>query len=222
MPLVVLEGLDGAGKSTQLEMLRTKVAATLNRETEYLHFPRPEIPVYGEFIARFLRGDFGEVEPYTLALMFAGDRREARPILRRWLDEGKWIFLDRYVYSNVAYQCAKVQNVEARERLKKWILELEFEIYAIPKPDLSLFLDVPFRFTAERLSSARQGADRDYLAGGRDVHESSLDLQQRVREAYLEAAKADPALKIIDCGDRDGNMLPPDEIFQKILLHLPI
>ncbi len=218
MPLIVLEGLDGAGKSTQLRLLREH-AAKRGHATEFMHFPRTDTPLYGETIARFLRGDFGEVgevDPYTVALLFAGDRMEAAPTIRRWLDEGRWVFLDRYVYSNVGYQCAKLDDAAGRRRLKEWIVELEFEIYAIPRPDVSLFLDVPFRFTAERLTARREGDDRIYLQGGSDVHEASLELQRRVREVYLEAAREDPALKVIDCGDGEGAMLPPEKIFEKI------
>ncbi len=218
MPLIVLEGLDGAGKSTQLRLLREH-AARVGHATEYMHFPRTDTPLYGETIARFLRGDFGridQVDPYTVALLFAGDRAEAAPTIRRWLDQGRWVMLDRYVYSNVGFQCAKIDDPERRRRLRDWILELEFEIYGIPRPDVSLFLDVPFRFTEARLSSRRGGKDRDYLQGASDVHESSLDLQRRVREVYLEAAREDPALKVVDCSDANGEMLPPKEIFEKI------
>jgi dTMP kinase len=205
MPLIVLEGLDGAGKSTQLALL-AEHAARAGHATEFLHFPRFDTPFYGETIARFLRGDFGEeLDPYTIAHLFAGDRAEAAPMLREWLAGGRWVVLDRYVYSNVAYQCAKVEDAAARRRLKEWILQLEYGIYAIPRPDVSLFLDVPFRFTEARLAAARQGSDRDYLQGGRDIHESSLELQRRVREVYLEAAAEDPALKIIDCGGGTGD-----------------
>ncbi len=218
MPLIVLEGLDGAGKSTQLNLLRN-LASEHGHKTEFMHFPRTDTPVYGELIARFLRGDFGEadrVDPYMVALLFAGDRAEAGPMLDRWLAEGKFVFLDRYVYSNIGFQCAKIDDPEKRRRLKEWILYLEFNIYNIPRPGFSLFLDVPFRFTEERLTSQRRGKDREYLNGARDIHESSLDLQRRVREVYLDAALSDPALRIIDCGDPDGKLLPPDDIFQKI------
>ncbi len=223
MPLIVLEGLDGAGKSTQLRLLRER-AALKGRATEFLHFPRTDTALYGETIARFLRGDFGDasgVDPYTVALLFAGDRAQAAPMIRQWLAEGKWVYLDRYVYSNVGYQCAKIDDGEKRRRLKEWILELEFGIYGIPRPDVSLFLDVPFRFTETRLTSARKGNDRDYLQGGRDIHEESLELQSRVREVYLDAAREDPALRVIDCGDGDGKMLPPERIFEKISKQLP-
>ncbi len=219
MPLIVLEGLDGAGKSTQLRLLRER-AAGLGHATEFLHFPRVDTPLYGETIARFLRGDFGEagaVDPYTVALLFAGDRAAAAPVLRGWLGEERWVFLDRYVWSNVGYQCAKVEDPEARRRLKDWILELEFEIYGIPRPDVSFFLDVPFRFTEARLGEVREGADREYLQGGRDVHEASMELQRRVRETYLDAAREDPALRVIDCSDSKGRMLPPERIFEKLI-----
>jgi dTMP kinase len=222
MPLIVLEGLDGAGKSTQLRMLGER-AEREGHDTEFLHFPRVETPLYGETIARFLRGDFGEadaVDPYTVALLFAGDRAAAAPMLREWLAEGKWVFLDRYVYSNVGYQCAKVDDPLGRGRLKEWILELEFDIYAIPRPDVSLFLDVPSRFTEASLTGVRQGDDRDYLRGAKDIHEASLDFQRRVREVYLEAARHDPALRVIDCSAADGSMLPPGDIFLRILIQI--
>ncbi len=222
MPLIVLEGLDGAGKSTQLDLLRRR-AAGLGHATEFLHFPRTDTPLYGETIARFLRGDFGAIEsvdPYTVALLFAGDRADAAPMIREWLGAGRWVFLDRYVYSNVGYQCAKVEDAAARDRLREWILDLEFAIYHLPRPDVSLFLDVPYRFTEARLSSRRGGRDRDYLRGGSDIHESSLEFQRRVREIYLEAARRDPSLRVIDCSGSGGAMLPPEAIFEKILTQI--
>jgi dTMP kinase len=222
MPLIVLEGLDGAGKSTQLGLLQ-KRAAEGGHATEFLHFPRTDTPLYGETIARFLRGDFGEadrVDPYTVALLFAGDRAAAAPMIREWLGQGRWVFLDRYVYSNVGYQCAKVDDPSRRRRLKEWILDLEFGIYGIPRPDVSLFLDVPSRFTEASLGATRRGDDRAYLQGGRDVHESSMEFQRRVREVFLETALEEPALKVIDCSGEDGAMPPPGEIFRRIITQI--
>ncbi|MDR2912220.1 MAG: dTMP kinase [Alistipes sp.] len=219
MPIIALEGLDGAGKSTQMHLLRERVA-TLGHPVEYLHFPRFDTPVYGELIARFLRGELGELDPYLVALLFAGDRAAAAPMLREWLAEGRWVLLDRYVYSNVGYQCAKLNDPADRRRLGEWIVELEFCINAIPRPDLSLFLDVPPIITAQRLSQTREGADREYLKGEKDIHESSPELQRRVREVYLDAARHDPALRVIDCSDGADKILPPEEIHKKILTQL--
>ena len=219
---IVLEGLDGAGKSTQIRMLR-QLFADRSVESEYVHFPRFDSPVYGQLIARFLRGEFGgvqEVDPYLVALIFAGDRADAAPQIRQWLAEGKAVGLDRYVYSNVGFQCAKLPAGEERDRLADWIVNLEFGHNALPRPDLSLFLDVPFAFTERKLSEAREGDDRDYLQGGQDIHEASLQLQQDVRSVYLASAAKDPSLRVVDCSDASGAMESPEGIFAKIRAEL--
>ncbi|WP_294599704.1 dTMP kinase [uncultured Rikenella sp.] len=218
---IVIEGLDGAGKSTQVGLMRRLFEERYRQHVEYLHFPRFAAPVYGELIARFLRGELGEldqVDPYLVALLYAGDRQEAASTIRSWLDSGKVVIVDRYVYSNIAYQCAKLPaGSDARSALKQWILDLEYSHNGIPRPDLSLFLDVPFAFTARKLAEQRQGDDRSYLNGKQDIHEASLDLQQRVREVYLDCAAGDPSFRVIDCADpATGGMLNPDLIFQKI------
>ena len=215
---IVLEGLDGAGKSTQIKLLR-ELFASRGIESEYVHFPRFDSPVFGELIARFLRGELGGVEsvdPYIVALLFAGDRADMAPQIRAWQAEGKVVIVDRYVYSNIGYQCAKLATEEQRAKLKQWILDTEYGYYNIPRPDLSLFLDVPFSFTAKSLTEQRSGDDRAYLNGEKDIHESSLDLQQMVRNVYLEAAKSDDALQVINCSNAEGGMDTPQGIFSRI------
>lgn len=215
---IVLEGLDGAGKSTQIANLR-QLLGERGLQSEYIHFPRFDAPIYGELIARFLRGEFGPadgVDPYLVALLFAGDRAAAAAQIREWLAKGRAVVLDRYVYSNVGYQCAKLPAGEPRERLARWILDLEFGHNDLPRPDLSLFLDVPFSFTERKLTEQRTGDDRSYLQGAEDIHESSLDLQRRVREVYLDAARHDGALRVVACADAAGAMASPEVIFSRI------
>ncbi len=220
--LLVLEGLDGAGKSTQIKLLR-EMFAKRGIESEYLHFPRFDAPVYGDLIARFLRGELGDLEhvnPYLVALIYAGDRADAAKMINEWIASGKVVILDRYVYSNIGYQCGKIEDVVARGELSDWILNLEYNHFAIPRPELSVFLDVPFKFTKRKLEEQREGDDREYLNGKRDIHESSLELQQRVREVYLNAAESDKTLSIIDCNTSNGEMESPEAIFQKIMSQL--
>lgn len=219
---IVLEGLDGAGKSTQITKLRDMFRAN-GVESEYLHFPRFDAPVYGELIARFLRGDLGSVEcvnPYLVALLYAGDRADAATMIRGWIAEGKVVIVDRYVYSNIGYQCAKMPRGEARNMLKRWILHTEFEEFGIPRPDLSLFLDVPFAFTEKKLSETREGDDRAYLQGQKDIHEASLDLQRAVREVYLDAAAEGDDIKVVDCSTQEGAMASPEVIFERIMAYV--
>lgn len=218
MPFIVIEGVDGAGKSTQVAKL-TQTLSAKGEDVEYLHFPRFDAPVYGELIARFLRGDLGSLEtvnPYLTALIFAGDRADAAPMIEGWIADGKWVVTDRYVYSNVAYQCAKLDRLDERERLRDWIIELEFGYNRIPRPDVSILLDVPFSFTKERLRQQRMGTDREYLNGAQDIHEASLDFQRRVRQMYLSCASADGNLRVVSCSDAAGGMDAPDNIFERI------
>ena len=216
--LIVLEGLDGAGKSTQVKLLKQYLERRCSA-LRYIHFPRYDAPVYGDLIGRFLRGCFGSVEavhPQLVALLFAEDRHGAAPEMKQALEEGATVLLDRYVYSNVAYQCAKLSDPEEAGQLRDWILETEYGPFGLPKPDLNLFLDVPIGFVERSLAAHREGAERDYLEGGSDIHEADLSLQRRVRDIYRRQAALDPDFKVIDCSDGQGAMLPPDAIFAKI------
>ena len=216
--LVVLEGLDGAGKSTQVKKLRTYLES-LYGSLEYVHFPRYDAPVYGDLISRFPRGDFGSnetVHPQLVALLFAEDRHGAAPAMKEILANGGVMLLDRYVYSNIAYQCAKLNDEQEAERLRDWIFNTEYGDFALPKPDLNIFLDVPISFVESKLKADRAGDDRDYLEGAQDIHEADIEFQKRVRAIYRKQCELDPKFIRIDCSDEYGMMLPPGAIFEKV------
>ena len=217
--LFVIEGVDGAGKSTQIKLLRDFFSEK-GYNCEYLHFPRTETPYFGELIARFLRGEFGslnDVDPYLVAMLYAGDRKDASNLITNWLSDEKIVLLDRYTYSNIAYQCAKLKDASLQDKLMNWILSLEFNHFLIPEPDLNIFLDVPFAFTENNLSKTRTGNDRDYLNGNRDIHEESMVFQKKVRDIYLRVSETDDHLAVIDCSNNVGAMLPAAEIFDLII-----
>jgi len=224
MSFLVIEGLDGSGKSTQLKLLRAYLELK-EVPYRYLHFPRLEEGVYGDLIARFLRGEMGandQVDPYLVAIIFAGDRADAAPKIREWMDAGKLVIVDRYVYSNIAFQCAKLKNREEQDRLRDWILEFEFTYNELPKPALNLYLNVPFEFTRKQLKNARNGDDRAYLKGERDIHEENLGFQEQVRQVYLSLQEHVDDLKVIDCMDADGDMLAPGDISNLIIQQIAL
>lgn len=216
--LIVIEGLDGAGKSTQVRLMKEYLARVCPR-LEYIHFPRYNAPVYGGLIGKFLRGGFGEIDkvhPQLVALLFAEDRHGAAPQIRSVLAAGGTVLLDRYVYSNIAYQCAKMPGSEEAEELREWILNTEYGQFDLPRPDLNIFLDVPIGFVEESLSRQRAGSDRGYLHGERDIHEADIEFQKKVRSMYLRQASLDPSMVVVDCSGPAGAMLPPDDIFAKL------
>jgi dTMP kinase len=217
--LVVIEGLDGSGKSTQIELLKRKLEEKgINHA--YIHYPRLNKGVYGELIAEFLRGEYGsiqEVHPKLVALLFANDRKEHLEEINYWLQNDFIILCDRYVNSNIAFQCAKIENTIEKERLKKWILDFEFHCNKLPLPHKSFFLDVSFDFISNSLSRQRSGADREYLDGKQDIHEESLALQENVYKEYKKLLNEQDNFIAIHCCDQENNMLQPEWINEKIM-----
>jgi dTMP kinase len=136
--------------------------------------------------------------------------------MRAALDAGKPVLLDRYVYSNSAYQCAKLKDITQRRNLRNWIFHTEYGDFGLPEPDLNLFLDVPIGFVEQSLSRERSGEDRNYLEGARDIHEASIAFQREVRSMYLAQTQLDRQFLRIDCANANGEMLPPGAIFAKV------
>lgn len=217
---LALEGIDGAGKSSQLSLLGDYFRRA-GRTVRTLHFPRLNEKPYGEMIASFLRGEYGAVDavhPRLAALLYALDRMKAGPELKAFLDQGGVLVADRYLYSNIAYQCAKVDDPAERGKLADWIETLEYIHHAIPRPDLTLFLDTPLSFALPGLEGRRAGPDRDYLRGGRDIHEASENLQERVRNEFLALARTrSTEVAAVDCGDMAGGMADKATIHSRVL-----
>jgi len=132
------------------------------------------------------------------------------------LDKGEFVILDRYVYSNIAFQCAKAKGAVEAEMIREWILDTEFRKFAIPEPDLNLFLDVPLKFVDKKLNESREGEEREYLKGKKDIHESSITFQEKVRDIYVSECNRGKDLVRIDCSDENGEMLSADSIFMLI------
>jgi dTMP kinase len=216
---IVIEGLDGAGKSTQLKMLLDRCERE-NIKYKYVHFPRTEEPgVYGKLISQYLRGDFGSldaVHPQLVALIFALDRVDFAAQIRSWMEEGYMVIADRYVYSNIAFQCAKMKTPEEKVILSKWIIDFEFGYHKIPTPTVSMYLDVPFEFIKKSLENNREGDARAYLDGKEDIHENDLSFQDKVRREYERMVATSNDFKKINCTAESGDMMGAEEIHNGI------
>ncbi|BBE30470.1 thymidylate kinase [Tepiditoga spiralis] len=218
MGIIVIEGADGAGKSTQIELL---INYFKKNEIKYkfIHFPVMEDSFSGKTISKFLRGEFGgvkEVNPYFVSILYAMNRNEYKDQILNWIKNGYTILLDRYVYSNIAFQCAKIKDKNKKEELKKWLLEMEFEYYNLPKPNLTIYLDVPENILIKRLNSKRSGEDRNYLNGSEDIHEKDFELQKNVINEYLMLVKEDDTFYKVETYEKDKH-LTPHEIYEKII-----
>mgnify|MGYP003419867312 FL=1 len=127
---------------------------------------------------------------------------------------------DRYVYSNVAYQCAKLSDPEEKQRLKEWIIDFEFMQNNLPEPDFSFFLNVPFEAVRKTLTQERTGDERDYLAGKEDIHENALDFQKAVYQEYIGLMESEKRIVDIQCYDDEMRFLSKEEIHQRIVNYM--
>jgi dTMP kinase len=216
--IITIEGLDGAGKSTQIQLFTAKLEA-MGLPYRFIHFPVMNTGVYGHLIASYLRGELGsidQVHPKLVALLFAENRKEHLQWLQQGLNEGYLMIMDRYVNSNIAFQCAKTTDIGERQALKQWILDFEFEHNALPKPDMSFFLHVPFDIIVQSLGNNRRGDDRSYLKGGVDIHENSMQLQRKVYEEYLDMLQEQDTFHEVKCFTEHQEWLSPEQIHQQL------
>ena len=187
--LIVVESIDGGGKSTQCELIK-KYFETRKLTFSHFHFPMYGHNEFSNIIAKFLRGEFGSIDtvsPYFVANIYAMDRFMFLPTLKEALKTVDVVLLDRYVFSNIAYQAAKYPLASKEtDDIRTWILNFEFDFLNLPYPDLNIFFDVPIKITKERLETKREGSDRDYLNGKIDIHEADFIFQERVRQNYLD------------------------------------
>jgi thymidylate kinase len=217
---LALEGMDGAGKSSQISLL-AEYFHKIGKHVKTIHFPRLNQKPYGEMIAAYLRGEYGgmaTVHPKLSALLFALNRQQSADEIRESVANGRVVLADRYVLSNVAYQRAKIADIHAADEMAHWLESLEFGFLNVPRPDLTLFLDVPPEFSLSRLTADRKGEDREYLQGKEDIHEADALFQRRVRDEYLSLAKQNPGtMGRVDCGDAGGGMADKATIHSRVI-----
>jgi dTMP kinase len=138
-----------------------------------LEFPFYEETFFGKEVGNYLNGKFGsldEIDPKLSAMLYAGDRFEKRKLILKKLKQGYTIICDRYVPSNIAHQTAKYKNKKEQKKLQKWISHLEYKIYALPKPDIIIFMDMNPNISDNLVLKKDT---RNYTDKKKDLHESN-------------------------------------------------
>ncbi len=209
--LIVIEGLDGSGKTTQLELLGNYLE---QREAKLRKIKLPDYEDPSSTLVRmYLAGDFGtnprDVNAYTASAFYAVDR--AANYIRKWKDDyldGTFILADRYTTSNAYHQMQKLSPDEWDSYLA-WLEDFEYEKIAIPKPDLVLYLDMPIDIS-QKLMSKRYDGDENR----KDIHEANVAYLKSCRTAALYAAEK-LSWTVIPCSD-NGEALPIETIAKTV------
>lgn len=186
--LIVLEGLDGSGKATQTALLLKRLKKE-GYKIATTDFPQYE-KFFGKLVGRYLAGEFGtaeQVSPYLASLLYGLDRWQAADKMKKWLKQGKIIVSNRYSTANMIHQAGKIKNAKRRKAFLKWLQRLEFNFFGIPRPDLIIYLAVPYRI-GQKLVDHK--GFRIYLKGKkRDIHEASKKHLREAEKVALELVK---------------------------------
>jgi dTMP kinase len=212
--LIAVEGIDGSGKRTQVELLTNKLRVR-GYSVFSTGFPQYD-SWFGKMVGQFLNGELGpleSVDPHFTALLYAGDRFEAKPKLEAALNNGQIVLADRYIGSNLAHQTARVPSAK-RSAFLDWIAHLEYNIYGLPRESLILYLRVP---PSEAQKLIAQKSARSYTSAQKDLLEASLRHLEDAAGMY-DALSRRANWATVPCFDAQRNaMREPLEIAAEVL-----
>ena len=212
--LIAIEGIDGSGKHTQAKLLEHSLLSS-GYSVYATGFPQYD-SWFGHMVGKFLNGDFGSLEsvdPHFSALLYAGDRFEAKPRIESALNEGQVVLVDRYVASNLAHQVARIAATKRSEFLR-WIEHLEYSIYGLPRENLILYLRVP---PSQAQKLVAQKSERNYTRKTHDLQEKSLRHLEDAAEMYDMLSRSKP-WATIQCYDANNSSLRlPEDIAAEVL-----
>ena len=213
--LIVIEGTDGSGKSTQFRMLTERLRHE-GKEFQRLVFPQYSEPS-SALIRMYLGGEFGskptDVNAYAASAFYAVDRYASyKKGWGEWYEKGGLIVSDRYTTSNAVHQASK-ESGEKQAAFLEWLYEFEYDKLGLPRPDLTIYLDVPTTFTEQMMRRREQDTNTSA-----DIHEKDMEYLALCRETG-RAAAAFYGWTVIDCV-RNNQMRSIEDIHKEIYRHV--
>lgn len=174
--LIVVDGGDGAGKQTQVDILIRRLIQE-GHQAGTLDFPRYKANSFGKLLRECLdgkRGDFLHIDPRIASTLYAADRFETKSTIDEWLNEGRVVILDRYVTSNMMHQGSKIKDQAELEEFLGWLDNMEHEVFGLPRPDLVLYFKVD---PVERIKMLQHASDKKENV--LDLAETNLEHQKQ-------------------------------------------
>ena len=213
--LIVIDGTDGSGKATQVALLVKRLKKE-GKTVKVVDFPEYYKNFFGAFIGHCLSEqyyNFLNVHPKIASVLYAADRFESSKEIQNWLKKGYIVVANRYVSANQIHQGGKIKNAKKRNDFIKWLDEMEYEVFGIPRPDITLYLSLPINIVLQLLKERDSSKmKREYLKKKKDVHEADVNHLINSRKSALWLSETIPNFIKIDCA-------PKKEILSREQIH---
>ena len=215
--LIVIDGTDGSGKTTQANLL-IKHFRKDGKKVKFIHFPRYEDNFFGKFIGHCLSEQYYNwvnTHPKIASVVYAADRWESKKEIESYLKRGYLVIMDRYISSNQIHQGGKIANIKKREAFINWLAEMEYEVFKIPKPNITVYLSLPIETVLKLIKERDYKGARAYLGSKKDVHEKDKNFLRNSIKSALWLAKTQSGWIRIDCVKK-GELRSFSEIHEEI------
>jgi dTMP kinase len=215
--LIVIDGIDGSGKSTQVDILFNRLKKE-GFKVKKIDFPKYYDNFFGEFVGQCLSDksyNWLNVHPKIASIVYACDRFESSGKMREWLEDGFMVIANRYVSSNQIHQGSKIKKPKDRADFMNWLDKMEHQTFKIPRPDVVFYLSLPINIVLNMLKERDKKEKRGYLKKKKDVHEENLDFLINSRKSAMKLLKEKKNFIRIDCSQK-GKILSREEIGEKI------
>lgn len=214
--LIVIDGTDGSGKTTQLDLLAKQLKKD-GLKVKTIHFPHYE-NFFGEFIGHCLTEqyyNFINVHPKIVSVLYAADRWESSPEIQKYLNTGYIVILDRYVSANQIHQGGKISSVKKRISFLKWLDEMEYKVFEIPRADVTIYLSLPLSLVEVLIKDRNKKAVRAYAGNKKDVHEADVEFKKNSIKSAVWLSKYLKNFVKVDCSVK-GKILSREIIHEKV------
>lgn len=199
--LIVIDGTDASGKATQTALLIKRLRKE-GRKVKVADFPEYYSNFFGAFVGHCLSEqyyNFVKIHPKIASVLYAADRFESSEKIKNWLGAGNIVLANRYVSANQIHQGGKIASTRKREAFIKWLNEMEYKVFKIPRPDVVFFLSVPISVVLDLIEERNKNLRRNYLGKKKDVHEKDVGFLENSRKSALWLAKTQKEWVKVEC-----------------------
>ncbi|MBP6884053.1 MAG: deoxynucleoside kinase [Candidatus Pacebacteria bacterium] len=215
--LIVIDGTDGSGKKTQISLLRKRLTKE-GHKVKVIDFPEYYKNFFGAFVGHCLKEQYYNwvnIHPKIASIAYAADRWESKAEIEKWLGQGYVLLSNRYVSANQIHQGGKISNVNKRKEFLKWLDEMEYKVFKIPRPNVTIYLSLPLPTILQLIKERNYKGARAYLGSKKDVHEKDKNFLKNSVKSGLWLAQIEKGWKKIECTNK-GQLRTFEDIHEEI------